>query len=133
MYGSPILFLIDENVPNSVARFLSDRGHDVRFVREVLLPATPDQVVAASGDLMGAVIITWNAKDFRKLAARRSAEGRQRFRQLGRIVFTCNEARGRERIEANIERIEFEFALAQRSSDRRLMLQISERTCTVIG
>lgn len=30
-----MLLLIDENVPNSVAGFLADRGHDVRFVREL--------------------------------------------------------------------------------------------------
>jgi predicted nuclease of predicted toxin-antitoxin system len=53
-----MLLLIDENVPNSVAKFLADRGHDVRFVRDLLPAGTPDPVVAVVGDRLSAIVVT---------------------------------------------------------------------------
>jgi predicted nuclease of predicted toxin-antitoxin system len=48
-----MLLLIDENVPMSVARFLADRGHDVRFVRDLFPAGTPDPIIAMIGDKLG--------------------------------------------------------------------------------
>lgn len=121
-----MLLLIDENVPHSVAEFFRLRGHDVRLVRDLFPPATPDPVIALAGDELGAIIVTWNRKDFKRLAARVPQGGRQRYRNLGRIVFRCNEAHGRARTEALIEWIEFEFAQVQKLRDRRLMIEIGE-------
>lgn len=44
--------LIDENVPDSVTHFLRERGHDVHLVRDILLPGTPDYVIAFIVDEM---------------------------------------------------------------------------------
>jgi predicted nuclease of predicted toxin-antitoxin system len=120
-----VLLLIDENVPESVASFFRDRGHDVRFVRDLLLPGTPDAVVAALGDELAAVIVTWNHRDFKRLAARVPEGNVQRFRRLGRINFRCNEAHGRRRAEDFIEEIEFHYAQAQKRRDTRLMIEIT--------
>lgn len=118
--------LIDENVPLSVATFFQRRGHEVIFVRDVLLPGTPDPVVAAIGDQMDAIVVTWNQKDFRELAARAPAGTRRRLRNLGRISFRCNETRGRGRIEQVIDYIEFEYEQCQTRSDPRLIMEIGE-------
>ncbi|MFN0060953.1 MAG: hypothetical protein ACKVPX_00340 [Myxococcaceae bacterium] len=44
-----IVFLIDENVPESVTRFLRERGHTVHLVRE-LLPAGSFDATKPEGD-----------------------------------------------------------------------------------
>ena len=125
-------FLIDENVPHSVAIFLQQRGHEIVFVRDVLLPGTPDPVVAAIGDQMEAIVVTWNQSDFRNLVARAPIGTRQRFRNLGRITFRCNETRGRTRVEQLIESIEFEHLQCQKQGDSRLIVEIGENFFRVI-
>lgn len=76
--------LIGENVPDSVAPFLRERGHSVHLSRDVLAQGTKDPVIARLGDSMTSIVVTFD-KDFRKLASRVSAGERQRFRRLGRI------------------------------------------------
>jgi predicted nuclease of predicted toxin-antitoxin system len=127
-----MLLLIDENVPNSVAQFFRERGHDVRLVRELFLGGTPDPIIARLGDQMGAIIVTWNHKDFRRLAARIPTGASERFRRLGRINFRCNEAHGRRRAQELIEWIEFEYAQVQQRRDKRLMMEILENSFRVI-
>lgn len=118
--------LIDEDVPRSVADLFQERGHEVILVRDVLLPGTPDPVVAAAGDQMEAIVVTWNQKDFRSLVARAPIGTRQMFRNLGRISFKCNESRGRSRVETVIESIEFEYEQCVKRRDPRLIMEIGE-------
>jgi predicted nuclease of predicted toxin-antitoxin system len=128
--GSPadgaVDLLIDENVPDSVARYFRERGHRVTLVREILPRGTADPIVALVGDELRAVVVTWNHKDFKRLIARIPESGRRRFRNLGLITFRCSEANGRRRVEELIEWIEFEYAQAQRLPHQRLMLEIGE-------
>jgi predicted nuclease of predicted toxin-antitoxin system len=77
-----MLLLIDENVPNSVAEFLAERGHDVRFVRDLFPAGTPDPVIATIGDRLSAVVVTWD-RDFERLVKRIPEGNRARFRRLG--------------------------------------------------
>lgn len=126
-----MLLLIDENVPNSVADYLRDRGHDVRLVRDLFPAGTPDPVIAALGDELRAIVVTWDP-DFRRIAARVPVGERQRFRRLGRISFRCNEASGKRRIEELIDSIEFEYDLVQKRGDKRLLVEITETTFRVI-
>ena len=117
--------LIDENVPKSVADFFNSRGHEVSLVRDLFPSGTPDPVIAAMGDQMDAIVVTWD-RDFRALASRVPAGTRTKFRNLGRISFRCNEARGRQRIEELIDSIEFEYAQVQKRHDKRLIIEILE-------
>ncbi len=121
-----MLLLIDENTPDSVARFFRERGHQVTLVRDILPRGTPDQIVALVGDELHAVVVTWNHKDFKRLVSRIPEGGRRRFRNLGRITFRCSEAHGRQRLEELIEWVEFEYVQAQKSPDKRMMLEIGE-------
>jgi predicted nuclease of predicted toxin-antitoxin system len=59
-----VRLLIDEDVPQSVVDFLQERGHEAILVREILLPGAADPVIAAIGDELEAIIVTWNQKDF---------------------------------------------------------------------
>lgn len=84
--------LIDENVPDSVARFLRGRGHDVDLVRDSLGQMTPDDFVAWVADDLHAIVVTMD-KDFNGLVSRTPKLGRRRFHALGRIALRCREAR----------------------------------------
>ena len=120
-----MLLLIDENVPDSVARVFVERGHDVRFVRDLFPSGTPDPVIATLGDRIGAVIVTWD-RDFESLVRRIPQGNRSRFRRLGRISFRCNELRGVQLAEKWIGQIELLHTLAQQSLDFRMIVEITE-------
>src|SRR5438132_9430820 len=99
-----MLLLIDENVPNSVAQLFAERGHDVRFVRDLFPAGTPDPVIAAIGDRLSAIVVTWD-RDFETLVKRVTSR-QSRFRKLGRISFRCNEVHVRALLERWIDMIE---------------------------
>ena len=127
-----MLLLIDENVPNSVVEFFKERSHDVRLVRDLFPGGIPDPVIARVGDELGAIVVTWNHRDFKALASRIPKGNVQLFRRLGRVNFRCHEARGRQRLEQLIESIEFEYAQVQKQRDRRLMIEIGETSFRII-
>ena len=124
--------LIDENVPESVTQYFRSRGHEVFHIRELSLAGSSDPIVAAIGDRMEAIVVTWNQRDFRRLAARVPTGGASRLRRLGRISFRCNEAAGRRRVEEVIEVLEGEFARAQSRSDKRLLVEVRESNVRLI-
>ena len=118
--------LIDENVPDSVARFFEARGHEVLYVRDLFPAGTPDPVIATMGDRVSAIVVTWD-RDFDRLVRRMIPSGsREKFRRLGRITFSCNEVNGVKRLEQWIDHIELHYSKAQQSSDVRMMVQIQE-------
>lgn len=120
-----MLLLIDENVPTSVAKLFADRGHEVRFVRDLFPGGTPDPVIATIGDRISAIVVTWD-RDFDRLVRRIPEGNRARFRRLGRISFRCNESRGRQLLQRWIEMIELHHERAIREPDFRMMVQIQE-------
>lgn len=120
-----MLLLIDENVPNSVAQVFIDRGHDVRFVRELLAAGSPDPIVATVGDRLSAIVVTWD-RDFEQLVRRVPEGNRTRFRGLGRIHFRCNEVKGRLLLTRWIEMIELQYKRALVDPDVRMIAQIQD-------
>ena len=120
-----MLLLIDENVPASVAAFFASRGHEVRYVRELFPAGTPDPVIAAMGDRLAAIVVTWD-RDFESIVKRVPEGNRARFRRLGRISFRCNEAKGRDLLERWIGHLEFHYARASEEPDFRMIVQLQE-------
>ena len=120
-----MLLLIDENVPNSVAEFFQQRGHDVQFVRDVLPAGSPDPVVAKVGDRLSAIVVTWD-RDFETIVKRVPDGNKNAFRRLGRISFRCSEPKGRELLSRWIHMIEFHYAQARQQRDFRMIVQIQE-------
>ena len=110
--------LIDENVPQAVARFLRDRGHTVYLSHALFPRGTDDWMLAIQGDAHAMVIVTWD-KDFRAIVPQ--------FRRLGRLTFRCPEPRGRARVETLIESIEFEHAQSEQYGTR-FMIEILDQT-----
>lgn len=120
-----MLLLIDENVPDSVARFFAERGHEVRYVRDILPAGTADPVIAAIGDRLSAIVVTWD-KDFDRLVSRIPEGNKARFRRLGRISFRCSEPNGLTQLKRWIGHIEMLYADALEQDDFRMIVQIQE-------
>lgn len=104
-----IRFLLDNNVPDSVARVLRERGHDVELVREIMAADAKDPVVAVAAIKAQRVLVSWD-KDF----------NHQRFQQphfslLSRIGMSCPEPDGAARILQVLDFIEFTIARANGS------------------
>lgn len=120
-----MLLLIDENVPASVAGFFAERGHDVRYVRDLFPAGTPDPVIATIGDRMSAIVVTWD-RDFETMVKRVPEGNRARFRRLGRISFRCDESKGRALLDKWMDMIELHYEKTRRETDFRMIVQIQE-------
>jgi predicted nuclease of predicted toxin-antitoxin system len=123
--------LIDENVPDSVSKFLRERGHEVDLVRDSLGQMTPDEFVAWVGDDLGAIVVTID-KDFKSLVSRMPTFGRRRFSALGRISLRCRETQALSRMQEFIEEIEREYDRLQGRSDKRLIVEITGSSYRII-
>ena len=127
---TPIVFLIDEDVPISVATYLVERSHKVSYVREIM-PAAPDSKVVALADTMKAVLVSRNKKHFEALNARAADGQKQRFRHAGHLYFQGVAVRMRQRIEQCIEYVEFEWSRSQTASDKRMIVTIRDNSIVV--
>jgi len=117
-------FLLDENVPASVLGILRGAGHTVEYVRDYIPPGSPDPLVAAISEEIGAVLVSFDG-DFQKIAPRVPLGQRNRFRRLSRIWMRCNEPRAAERVESALSLVESEYELAQSRPDRRMFIWIT--------
>ncbi|WP_209425304.1 DUF5615 family PIN-like protein [Pararhodobacter sp. SW119] len=104
-----IRFLLDNNVPDSVAHFLRERGHDVELVREIMASDAKDPVVAVAAIEAQRVLISWD-KDFNHQRFQQP-----RFAALSRIGMSCPEPDGAARIAQLIDVVEFTYARANGS------------------
>ena len=118
-----MLLLVDENVPRSVATFLQDRGHDVRFVTHLLAAGAADPIVASAGDQLAAIVVTWD-RHFDALVEKVPRGGKARFRRLGRISFRCKETQGRVQLERWIEYIKLHHRRTRQGSGDRMIAEI---------
>jgi hypothetical protein len=127
-----IRFLVDENAPRSIGRFLELRGHDVLYVGDQFAKSTPDTVLVVAAEFEGLVVVTFD-RDFKRLVAQLPSGTRTRFsRQAGRISLRMDEHKAQARIEELVDVIEisYQFALAR---NQRFIMQISETSYTVSG
>ena len=123
---TPLLRLItDENVPAAVGRFFSARGHHVRLALDLVVAGTPDEALAAIGDKLDAIIVTWD-KDFNKLVRQMPTRTKAKFTRLGRITFACPEPLGVVRLQQLIESIEFQYGQCQQREEKRFMVTIGQ-------
>lgn len=129
MSSSPpaMRFFIDQNVPDSVGRFLSERGYEVVFLRQRIPNDSPDALVAAVAEANDAILVTFDP-DFKALT-NRIGIGRRRFTKLSLIRFEkCRESQAARRIEAALSLIEHEWARGYGEGDRRMFVVITSQT-----
>ena len=112
-----IRFLLDNNVPDSVAHFLRERGHDVELVRAVLAADAKDPVVAVAALEAQRVLISWD-KDFNHQRFQQD-----RFKELSRIGMSCPEPDGAIRLTQLIDVVEFTYS---RSNGSPILIRIAQ-------
>jgi hypothetical protein len=78
-------FLVDQNIPVSVASVLLDRGFDTQHVRHVLRPDSPDQLIAYLAIQENFIILTHD-KDFRNINALTPHGYRKRLKMADRVI-----------------------------------------------
>lgn len=63
-----MIFLLDQDVPEAIARVIQQTGHEVRRLRELLPVDSTDEAVLALAHTHGAVLVTCNRDDFLAMA-----------------------------------------------------------------
>lgn len=102
-------FLTDVNVPDSVGDYLTERGHDVVRVRDIMAIDTKDPIIAEAAMQSDRILVSWD-KDFNHQRFLKA-----RYRNLNRIGFSCPEPDGAERLGEVIDLVEFSFERADGS------------------
>jgi hypothetical protein len=119
--------LIDQNVPDSVAQFFRERGHEVSLVRETLGRAAPDQLIAVTAELQGVIVVSFD-KDFRRFQKLVPEGHRKGFvAGAGLIHLAVKETRGVARLRDEIAMIEFYAARAAREG-KLVRIRLTETT-----
>lgn len=111
-------FLCDNNVPDSVARYLQRRGHSVLKIRTVMAADSPDPVVAQAAIDDERILVSWD-KDFQQ--QRFMAP---RYASLSRLAFSCPPSIAVERLKTEMALIEGEWALMSRRKSARMIVAI---------
>ncbi len=130
MSARTMRFLLDEHVPNSVARFLETKQVEVLLVRERSLPGTPDPVVVADANQLGAIIVTRNRKHFGPLISRDDAKRAREFPNAGLISFRCRLDMWVPMLDKYWDHILLEHAKRQANDDKRLIIEIDHERIT---
>lgn len=129
MVGKDIPFFLDQNVPDSVGRFLLKSGHDVIYLRQCMPTDTKDPVIAIACAANGRVLVTHD-RDFRAISKRLSMTKRN-ARKLHRISLHCLEPNSVERVKEAISIIEFEWR-RPRSGANQMIIEISNVAIRVV-
>ncbi len=118
-------FFVDQCVPESAARSLEQRGHEMIRLRERIAPDSPDNLVAAISQSNDAILVTMDG-DFKSIASRHGI-GSSRFRRLSLLRFEkCRESAVAGRLERAMTLIEHEWEIGggPGSRDRRMFVII---------
>lgn len=103
-------FFLDNNVPDSIGRYLQGRGHSVQRQRFYIPADSPDPVVAMTAMKAGRILVTQD-KDFNGQRFQQD-----RFSDLSRLSLNGQSNTLLPALKAQIDLIEFQWArcLAQR-------------------
>ena len=85
-----------------------DSGHELTRLRDVMLTDSADPVVAEACRQAGLVLVTQNYSDFRKIVKQQESINAQPD-TLMRIELACGDLEIRNRFEAVIDAIEYEW------------------------
>lgn len=108
----------DENVPDSVARYLRGRGHSVHRAKGQLAEGTPDQVVATFAMEDDRILVS-SDKDFN---SQRFAQ--PRFARLSRIGLVGAGPTLVAALKEHMHLVEAQWAHAQQSGAARMIVHL---------
>jgi hypothetical protein len=124
-----IPFFIDNCVPASVNKLLSEAGHSVVSLRDVMPPDTKDPVIAIACASSAQVLVTCD-KDF-KAISKNLMVTQSDYWKLHRISFRCPDPRCSERIKHAIALIEWEWKRGRRKNEQ-LVIEITDAAIRVV-
>lgn len=113
-----MILVIDEHI--------RQRGHTTHLVTQSTIMGSPDGVVCALAEQLGAIVVTFDHKHYLRLLPRIPQSGMLRFPNTGRISFNGSADMALERLRAVIEDIEDEARKAQTREDRRVLVIIEK-------
>ncbi|WP_158086718.1 DUF5615 family PIN-like protein [Brevirhabdus pacifica] len=125
-----MLFYLDENVPASVERILTDASHTVVWTRDVTGEGAPDAVVATVSEHNEATLISHD-KDFKKIAPRIPDGQRTRFRKLSIVRLRCEKPNSSTRMAAALKYIELDYYQREKFSDKRSIIEVNKSTIII--
>jgi len=118
-----IPFFTDQNVPDSVGRYLMGCGHQVTRLRDVMLTTTADSIIAVACSQAGHVLVSHD-KDFKEISKRLQITQRQYRKLLHRIHLRCQEPSDVVRLKEAMSLIEAEWQLIK--PDRPMVIEIND-------
>ncbi len=105
---------LDNNVPDSLGRYLQRRGHSVARQRFCIPADSPDPLVAMTALKAGRVLVTQD-KDFNSQRFQQD-----RFAGLSRISLSGPSSTLLAALKEHIELVEFQWGRCQRSQTRMI-------------
>jgi hypothetical protein len=96
-------FFLDQNVPDSVGRYLQGRGHSVARLRHHIPPDSPDQLVGMTALQAGRILVSCD-KDFNGQRFQQ-----ERFARLSRVALSGNGPDLLPAVKEHVEVIEFQL------------------------
>ena len=70
-----MIFLLDQDVPDAIARIIQQAGHTVHRLRELMPADSPDEAVLSFALAREALLVTCNRDDFLTLAKQQPHAG----------------------------------------------------------
>lgn len=108
-------FFTDQNIPDSIGRYLRGRGHSVFLLRKHMADDAKDPEVAAAAMNGNRILVSWD-KDFN---AQRFQQ--PRYKTLSRIALSGDGPSLLPAIKKHIRVIEFQWQEAQRTGKRLIV------------
>ncbi len=123
-------FLLDQCVPISALNALQSSGFEANMITDYVLPNAEDQLVAAVGDQLSAIIVSHD-RDFKKLVSRKPDGQITRFKNIHLVKMDCKQMRIAGRIIQAMPIIQSEFKSRETMKDKRMILWIGTDKMTV--
>jgi predicted nuclease of predicted toxin-antitoxin system len=82
-----MILVIDEHIPPPLVVLFRQRGHTTHLVTQSTIMGSPDEVVCALAEQLGAIVVTFDHKHYLRLLPRIPQSGMLRYSQYGTDQF----------------------------------------------
>lgn len=87
-----IHFFTDNDVANIVGETITQLGHDITRLRDVMLEDSADEIVASACRDRRLVLVTHNVRDFRRIVREQLSQSKSAVGALHRVELQCDQA-----------------------------------------
>ncbi|WP_226017901.1 DUF5615 family PIN-like protein [Novosphingobium sp. FKTRR1] len=118
--SAKLQFFLDQNVPDSIGKYLQRRGHSVLRLRHHIPPDSPDPLVGMTALKAGRILISWD-KDFNGQRFQQD-----RFAQLSRVALSGHGPELLPAVKEHAEVIEFQLQRIPRNGRMVVHVKIGQ-------